>query len=500
MLDDEMDHIIREAADNHHPAYNDKAWEKMEQKLDKHLPQRKDRRKLVFFLFLFLLIGGSMFVAVNRFTANNSQLSEKRSAGNDPEKVTAPAQPANNGGSAEKIKQPAGEELAPVNTVQQTGGSEGNDKTNGQTVTNPVNDINATTAGGADSKTYPAKKNKYAGIGINLNNSGRYTARNVKRSKAGNGRRSIKITAPEASEEPATENELVNSAGKPRKGKNAGKLKGNVTAPVAEDSKESEEAVVSAEGGTKKQEENKEELKKNAEPVKDSVKTNKEDKNKDLVKTEEKPAKPADKKKEKKGFAGNFGITVSAGPDLSFIKLNNTGKVTMTYGAGLSYNIKNRLTVRAGFYASKKIYSASPDQYHTPGGNYPYLAAVDANCKVYEIPVSIAYNFAQRKKHNWFGNVGLSSFIMKKEDYTYNYKTPAGQSYNYYAEVNNQNKHYFAVLTLSAGYHYELSKRISFQAEPYVKLPLAGIGLGKINLNSSGLLFTVTVKPFAKGK
>ena len=35
-----MDHIIREAANNHHPAYNDKAWEKMEKQLDKQLPQK----------------------------------------------------------------------------------------------------------------------------------------------------------------------------------------------------------------------------------------------------------------------------------------------------------------------------------------------------------------------------------------------------------------------------------------------------------------------------
>jgi hypothetical protein len=33
-------------------------------------------------------------------------------------------------------------------------------------------------------------------------------------------------------------------------------------------------------------------------------------------------------------------------------------------------------------------------------------------------------------------------------------------------------------------------------AEPYLELPLNGIGFGKINLNSTGLLFTLVVKPF----
>ena len=43
-----MDDIIRDAVDKHHPAYNDKAWEKMEKKLDKHLPQKEGRRRFIF--------------------------------------------------------------------------------------------------------------------------------------------------------------------------------------------------------------------------------------------------------------------------------------------------------------------------------------------------------------------------------------------------------------------------------------------------------------------
>ena len=156
--------------------------------------------------------------------------------------------------------------------------------------------------------------------------------------------------------------------------------------------------------------------------------------------------------------------------------------------------------MRTGFYFAKKIYNAAPDQYHTPGGNYPYLTDVDATCKIYEIPVSLSYSFGQRKKHNWFGSVGLSSFIMKKEDYTYNYKTPAGQTYTYYRGVSNENKHYFSVLNLSGGYQYQLNKRLSLQAEPYFKIPLGGVGQGKVKLNSAGILFTLTVKPFAKRK
>ena len=35
---DEFDKKAKEAADHHHPAYDEQAWAKMEKKLNKHLP------------------------------------------------------------------------------------------------------------------------------------------------------------------------------------------------------------------------------------------------------------------------------------------------------------------------------------------------------------------------------------------------------------------------------------------------------------------------------
>ena len=88
---------------------------------------------------------------------------------------------------------------------------------------------------------------------------------------------------------------------------------------------------------------------------------------------------------------------------------------------------------------------------------------------------------------------------MKKESYEYYYKYPG--STNIYTKswsVSNKNKHYFSVLDISAGYNYFVNKRFTLSAEPYLRLPLTGIGAGKIRLNSGGVLFTATLKPFKK--
>jgi hypothetical protein len=117
---------------------------------------------------------------------------------------------------------------------------------------------------------------------------------------------------------------------------------------------------------------------------------------------------------------------------------------------------------------------------------------------VYEIPVAVYYDFKQIKNHNWFSSIGLSSFLMKKESYDYLYKTNTGQTWNYVKIISNENKHYLSVITLSGGYKYKLNNRFSLIAAPYLKIPLSGIGLGKIKLNSTGLLFTIAIKPFTK--
>ncbi|MBK7307238.1 MAG: hypothetical protein IPI88_09460 [Chitinophagaceae bacterium] len=84
-----MDHIIREAANNHHPAYNDKAWEKMELQLDKHLPQKNDRRRMIFFLLFFLLLGAGTFFILNNRSDNGKDIATEKGKGSKKEQGAA---------------------------------------------------------------------------------------------------------------------------------------------------------------------------------------------------------------------------------------------------------------------------------------------------------------------------------------------------------------------------------------------------------------------------
>jgi hypothetical protein len=45
-----------------------------------------------------------------------------------------------------------------------------------------------------------------------------------------------------------------------------------------------------------------------------------------------------------------------------------------------------------------------------------------------------------------------------------------------------------------------LGKRFSLQAEPYLKVPLTGLGKGSMRMDSYGILFTLKYKPFLNTK
>jgi hypothetical protein len=54
MLDEQMDDMIREAANQHHPPYNDMAWEKMQGLNWMQLPRKEPNRELLWKYFSYL--------------------------------------------------------------------------------------------------------------------------------------------------------------------------------------------------------------------------------------------------------------------------------------------------------------------------------------------------------------------------------------------------------------------------------------------------------------
>ncbi len=210
-------------------------------------------------------------------------------------------------------------------------------------------------------------------------------------------------------------------------------------------------------------------------------------------------AEKAPERKGKPSVGSRFSILFSAGPDISYAS-GQAGKLETVKGIGIAYQVNDRLSLRTGFYAARKIYTAAPEDYKFSGniGNYyPNLKWVDGDCIVYEIPLLVNYHFLKKEKSSWFVSGGLSSLLMHTEEYNYYYKPWAsGNMMHKKWIVSNKNQHFFSLLAVSGGYSRKINDRLSLMAEPYLRIPLTGIGEGKINLKGAGVLFTAGFKPW----
>ena len=439
MQSEEFDKRIIDAAEHHYPAYNEKAWSKMERLLDKHMPQEdKNRRRGILFLLLFLLLSGGVTWYFLTQPGNNTKTGSivKTGSSHDPQ-----------GSSTDIDKPSAGNTVTPLNgqaNSQQNPTGSDESTTSVSTVTlNNRDDLGSTGILEFNSKNPASRKKSNDQTGINF--------------ESNNPKTSIQQDPIVATVKPGIPDQP-----------------GNPIVAQTEPKKPTENHAVL--------------------PAEEKVtETN------DVKKAEEPPLQIAkktnDAEKVRAKKQNSLSFSLSAGPDISGVGYN-FGKVQPVYGFGLGYTFRDRFTVRTGLYVASKVYTASPKEYKPdyPIPNFNYLQKIDADCRVYEIPLIVSYNFSAGKKHNWFAAAGLSSYLMKKETYDYYYKYPGGTTYIHTREINNENNHFFSGVSLSGGYTRQLNKTFSLSAEPYVKLPLSGVGAGYIRLQSAGLLISVNAK------
>jgi hypothetical protein len=188
-----------------------------------------------------------------------------------------------------------------------------------------------------------------------------------------------------------------------------------------------------------------------------------------------------------------FYIGLVAAPDVTTVKFLDVERPMLNLGVTLEYRLTQRLRVSTGLLRANKSYVARREDYDWSGYSKVYtrsFSRVDGTCTVVDIPLNLRYDFLVRPEARLFGSAGLSSFFMQHEKYSYDYveyNTPQVWSRSY----ANENRHLFSVLNLSAGYERSLGSHWRVQAEPYLKLPLAGVGAGKVQLTSAGVFFGV---------
>ena len=186
------------------------------------------------------------------------------------------------------------------------------------------------------------------------------------------------------------------------------------------------------------------------------------------------------------------GIMTNA--DVSFIKNQKISSPSLGVGIVGGYHFKNGISVESGLLYERKNYYTKGKYFNTDKLSYLQnvkLLATNGNCYMYEIPLSIAYDFKSHKKYNWFVTAGASSYLMHKEYYNfkYDYNGSYGEKgYDYY----HSSKNWFSILNFGAGVNVQTSNKYFIKVQPYYKAPLSGVGIGKLRLSSAGINISLT--------
>jgi outer membrane protein with beta-barrel domain len=183
-----------------------------------------------------------------------------------------------------------------------------------------------------------------------------------------------------------------------------------------------------------------------------------------------------------------WSIGATLGTDWSMVKNDENERPGLDWGMMVGYRFARRWSVESGLSVASKIYSTPPQDYHS-GVSYPGLVSVDARCRVFDLPINVRYDVLQRGNSTLFASTGLSSFWMQKEDYTYNINSNGGMWISKMT-IYNRNRYFLSIVNFALGYEFAWNK-FSVQASPYLKLPLTGIGYGKVDLKSTGILMTL---------
>ena len=207
------------------------------------------------------------------------------------------------------------------------------------------------------------------------------------------------------------------------------------------------------------------------------------------------------KRKMESSFNKKQGLTLSlmAAPDVTTAASSKSSKLSSNLGVLVTYAISNKLSLTSGAVYSKKYYNSAGFAPQT--NSYAGQAwEVDADCNVLDIPVNVNYKLFTKRNIAVSVNTGLSSYLMLKEKYTYLTGEPGANQQISTLEVRNQNQHIFGVANVSISVDRKITPRISIAVQPFMKIPLTGIGNGNVDLKSTGLSFSLNIGLFPAKK
>lgn len=185
-----------------------------------------------------------------------------------------------------------------------------------------------------------------------------------------------------------------------------------------------------------------------------------------------------------------------AGPLFDEVKKQGLKKTGFSVGIIAGYQFKSHLSVETGLLYAKKPYFStgkyfSMDKISNSMPPGMQILSLEGNNYVWEIPLRAKYDFLRKEKSNFYSTAGFTSYIMTHEKNNYLVSMNGAQQ-SMISSYKNKSRSLAATLDISVGYEHKIGKTNHFRLEPYIQIPLKGMGVGSMPMMSTGLRIAVT--------
>lgn len=213
-------------------------------------------------------------------------------------------------------------------------------------------------------------------------------------------------------------------------------------------------------------------------------------------------------------------LSVLVAPALNGVSGFKNGEFGSDFGFLVSVGLTKRLNISTGAVYAKKLYDADFNRntypniggYGNKGGGYgagsynasdgynqAFPAEVYADCRVLDIPLNINYSLIDKGKNALSVGTGMSSYLMLREKYQFEYSEQTGKAAETLS-LKNENKHIMSVVNFQTTYTRQLNSKVGISLQPYLKIPLTDIGYAKVRLQSVGMAVNINFRLGSKEK
>ena len=357
--EEQFEHIenkIRQSIQDNPPAFDEKAWDKMEVLLDKEKKKPKPFYWLWFLLPLLLVGAGSAYFFFNKNKPGNTA---ENTAQISIEKTVVPSSQNSEAAVTPKIDKNIPQTSTQENAVR------------------PDPDQSVIKEKQISKSTLPQKKNAQT----TTVESGKQVRSSKSKTKATITPGSLAVNISETNDRNQSykKREKINITDR---AKTQIKTSGNEPAEeeaITDKKAEDKRIVVDAD------------IKKIETDSVSVVKKNEKKSDSDIANPVKKKQVQSPKKQFPLYFLGSIGADIGSVKLFSF----SNSSLAAKYGVGVGYQFTKKWSLQTGFYAGKKKYAAGPGDYHVKEHSYwSYypITKVKARCMIYEIPVTIFFN------------------------------------------------------------------------------------------------------------